>query len=235
MKNKTIIYVAALILISVMLVIFYIQKNNENFRNIKIDKNKEIVYSKIVNEETNYTKYVPYINIKFDIANYINNEIDEFVSNNLNDSKSTISYEYNISGDYLSVVVKIEDYNNNVGPDTSFKTYVINLKTKELLNNMDILTMFNIDEIDVASIIESDFRNYYNDIVDEGYYKSIKCDYNCFLKNRKVSNYLENVNYYINNGDLIAYKPFILYSQLNDGDYFNPSNYEFMLVENLTE
>lgn len=235
MKNKTIIYVAALILISVMLVIFYIQKNNENFRNIKIDKNKEIVYSKIVNEETNYTKYVPYINIKFDIANNINNEIDEFVSNNLNDSKSTISYEYNISGDYLSVVVKIEDYNNNVGPDTSFKTYVINLKTKELLNNMDILTMFNIDEIDVASIIESDFRNYYNDIVDEGYYKSIKCDYNCFLKNRKVSNYLENVNYYINNGDLIAYKPFILYSQLNDGDYFNPSNYEFMLVENLTE
>ena len=235
MKNKTIIYVVAIILISIMLVVFYIQKNNENFRNIKIDKNKEIVYSKIVNEETNYTKYVPFINIKFDIVNNINNEIDSFASNNLNDSKSTISYEYNISGDYLSVVVKIEDYNNNVGPDTSFKTYVINLKKQELLNNMDLLTMFNIDEIDVASIIESDFRNYYNDIVDEGYYKSINCDYNCFLKNRKVSNYLENVNYYINDGDLIAYKPFILYSQLGDGDYFNPSNYEFMLVENLTE
>ena len=91
--------------------------------------------------------------------------------------------------------------------------------------------MFNTNEDEVARIIEYEFNNYYEDLVNEEYYKSIRCDYSCFLKHREVSNYLDDIHYYIRNGDLVVFKPFIFYSSLNDGDYFEPTNYEFIIVE----
>ena len=234
-NEKIIIYVVGLLLITIMIVIFYIQKGNENFRKIKIDKNKHIVYSKIEKTDNDYMKYVPYINIKFDIVKSINNEIDNFVKNYLNNKKTIITYEYNVSGIYLSVLLKIEDYNNKYGPIVFFKSYNINLNNQQLLSDIDILSYFNINEKDVSRIIESDFKNYYQDLIEEGYIDPNQCNYSCFLRNRNVSDYLYNINYYIDKGDLIAYKPFILNSSLDDGEFFNPSNYGFMLVESVNK
>ena len=68
-------------------------------------------------------------------------------------------------------------------------------------------------------------------MIEDGYFSSSKCDYSCFLHNRSVSNYIDNTHYYIKNGDLVVYKPFVFYSALGDGDYFETDNYEFILVE----
>ena len=41
---------------------------------------------------------------------------------------------------------------------------------------------------------------------------------------------MDNVNYYVKDGNLIAYKPFIFYSIFNDEEYFKEEHFEFLLV-----
>jgi len=230
-KKKTLIISSALIFISTILVFFYIQKANENYRNIKIDKYKHIVYLKTEIKDETYPKYIPFININSNDANKANIDIDSFANKYIDKSETIISYEYNISGDYLSLVLKAEDYSVNFGPEVEFKTYTFNLDNQKTISNDELLKMFNINTSDVSRIIEYDLNNYYEDLVNEDYYKNNNCNYSCFLKHRGVTDYLENVSYYIKNGDLVAYKPFIIYSSLNDGDYFNSDNYEFIIAE----
>ena len=230
-NKKILIFSIALILIVIILVFFFMQKANENYRNIKMDKNKHIIYSKIEVQDEIYPKYIPYININSDDVTQANTEIDSFTEKHINKPETIISYEYNISGDYLSLVLKAEDYSVNYGPEVEFKTYIFNLENQKLVTNDELFEMFNITTSDVSRILEYEFNNFYEDLVNEDYYRNIKCNYACFLKNRGVTNYLENVSYYINNGDLIAYKPFIIYSSLNDGDYFTTDNFEFIIAE----
>lgn len=234
-NKKVLIFSSALIFIVIILVFFYIQTINTNYRKIKIDKHKHIVYKKLEIQDEIYPKYIPYINIDSPDANNANIDIDSLTNKYIDNNKTIISYEYNISGDYLSLVLKAEDYSVNVGPKVEFKTYIFNLNNKKIVSDAELLEMFNISNSDVSRIIEYDFRNFYEDLVSEDYYRNINCNYSCFIKHRGVGNYIENVSYYIKNGDLVAYKPFIIYSSLNDGEYFNPDNYEFMITESVKE
>lgn len=232
--KKMVIISGAIILICIIILFYFTLNSSDNYNNIKKDRSKHIVYSIIEKEDNVYSKYVPYINIKSDSVDQVNEDINSFVSSYVDNPNSIIVYEYNISGIFLSIVVRIEDYNDD-SFDVYFRTYIINLIDKELISNDSILNYFNIDENKVSNIIESDFKNFYEDLVDEGYYDSKKCDYKCFLKYKNVSNYLDDVNYYIKDGDLVLYKPFVLYSLSGDVDYFDTDNYEFLLVESVSE
>ena len=50
------------------------------------------------------------------------------------------------------------------------------------------------------------------------------------MKNRKISdNYLNGVNFYIENKSLIAYKFFYTVSPYNEQYYFNSDDYKFII------
>lgn len=231
-STKKAIIIGVTVFLIVLLVFIYIaSKSNENFKNIKQDKSKYLVYSKVERQDEKYPKYVPFINIKADVINQANADIDSFVNSYLDSDKALITYEYNINGILLSVVVKVIDYQKDYAPEIYFRTYNINLDTRQLISDQSLLNFFQIDETTVSSLIEERFREYYKDLVEENYYVPEECNYECFLDYRNVDNYLDNVNYYIKNGNLIAYKPFIFYSIFEDEKYFTEDHFEFLLVE----
>lgn len=231
-STKKAIIIGGTVFLIVLLVFIYIaSRSNENFKNIKQDKSKYLVYSKVERQDEKYPKYVPFINIKADVINQANADIDSFVGSYLDSDKALITYEYNINGILLSVVVKVIDYQKDYAPEIYFKTYNINLDTRQLISDQSLLNFFQIDENTVSSLIEERFKEYYRELVKENYYIPEECNYECFLGYRSVDNYLDNVNYYIKNGNLIAYKPFVFYSIFGDENYFTEDHFEFLLVE----
>jgi len=223
---------SAVAIIFIILIIGYKlnQKKTLEYENIKQYDDKRIIYTKYDNKKKTYSITIPYINIDSPNANSMNEQIDKYTKKYLSMKKSIVSYEYNINGDILSLVIKGCSYKDST-PIFSFKTYNINLKTKNIVPDNDLLSMFNIDEETIEKIIKKNFVNFYKDEIAKKYFDKSECSYNCFLKLRNVTNYMDNVEYYVEKGNLIAYKPFVVHSFYGEEDYYKDNNFKFLLVK----
>ena len=227
LNNKIIILIVSLLLIA-LLVFYGISKiNNRNYNNKKIDKTKYIVYTKETREKEYYIQDIPFINLKGESIDVINNDIETYLEN-FNKENIEISYEYNINGIILSIILKVGDHSKaDNATITYFRSYNINLDNLELLSNEAVLNYFNINENDINNRLENELKNYYTNLVNKTYINSNQCDYNCFLNSRdiKQSNYLDGVEYFIRDGKLVIFKP-IVFIPLNEDEEMN---YEFII------
>ena len=229
--KRTLIYALGTTIIIFIITFIYVKKQNENYRNIKQEKNNYIVYTKYSQNINNYAQNIPYINIKSHNIDLVNEDIDLFLSNFKGKNKCIISYEYDINGIILSVIVKVGDYSTEYSPQAYAKSYNINLDTLEVINDSALLNFFGTNENEVSSIIESKFKSYYIDLVNQNYFSQEECNYACFLKYRNVNNYLDNVNYYVKNAKLYVYKPFVIYSIYDEEEYFTEDSFKFLIAK----
>lgn len=235
-KNKgLIIIIVSVILIIVLLSFLYLKKQKENYNNIKENKNNYLVYTKYSNSNSNYPKNIPYVNIKSSVIKTVNEDIDLFLENFVDETKCFISYEYGINGIILSLIVKVTDCSSEYAPEVFFRSYNINLSTLEVISDESLLDFFGIDDSTVEKLIESQFKNFYLELVEEEYYVPEECDYKCFLEYRNVDDYMSNLNYYVMDGNLVAYKPFVFSSIYGDEDFFNDDDFIFVLAQSGTE
>ena len=51
------------------------------------------------------------------------------------------------------------------------------------------------------------------------------------ITKKQLDDYLENVSYYVENGDLYAYKPFVFYSIYGEENYFTDDSFEILVAE----
>ncbi len=228
-KKKLMIVLGAVCIILILL-FYFINNRGVNYSKIKVDKSKNIVYtlnSKV--DKDLFAKEVPHLNLNFKICNDINNEIDEYVSDLYDEEFATISYNYEINGDVLSFLVKMIDYSEDYGPKPYFKSYNINLKTKKLVTDTELLDLFDYGYSDVEISIANGFNKYYKEILKEGYQEEEECDYECFLEFREVENYLDDVVFYVSHGKLYAFKPFSFYSVKGEEEYFTEEHFRFLI------
>ena len=119
-----------------------------------------------------------------------------------------MKYEYDINGEILSLVLKVEDHSlAQRATITSFKSYNINIKTTELLTNEKVLDLFNTTEENIEKIIKKETKDYYNNLVSNNNISINECNYNCYIKDRNIDNYLDGIELYIRDGNLIVFKP----------------------------
>ena len=230
-KDKKIVpFIISVLLFLIFIIAFAVNKNNaNNYGDLKQDKNKYLVYTKYEDKDNIYQKEIPYINMKKDIIKEVNQDIYLFCNDYKNKEKSVISYEYDINGIILSVVLKIVDNETEYAPEVYFKTYNINLDTEEVISDDSLLEFFDVDTSIVNNKIDVGFRNFYKDVTDRGYVDSLECDYSCFLNYRGVDNYLDDVCYYVENGSLVVFKPFIFYSVFGEEKYFSDDDFKFVI------
>lgn len=221
----------AILCIASMLVIFYLKRQSDNYRYIKTTGSEFLVYSPKNDYDGKYYKNIPYVNINTEVAESINQDIELFVSDYVDNGDAAISYEYDINGDVLSLVVKIVDNSVDYAPEIYFKSYNYNIKEENLISDLKLLELFGVSEIDVEEAITSTFQKYYEDLVEEGYYEENECDYECFLKYRDVENYMDDLSYFVDKGKLVAFKPFIYSSILGEQEYFQDSKFKFIITK----
>ena len=230
-NNVPLVVAISVALIVFLLVFFYLNKQNEDYKKIKQYKNKYLVYTKYQGNSTQYPVQVPLVNIKSVAVDAVNKDIDLFVNDFIKDKKSVVSYEYSINGIILSVIVKVVDYNSGYAPLPYFRSYNINLSTLEVIADESLLDFYGIDDSGVEEILEDTFHFYHQEIIDNDYYAADECNYECFLRNRGINDYLEDIAYYVDDGNLVAFKSFSAYSIFGEEEYFKDDNYKFLLVE----
>ena len=188
LNNKKTIILIAILLIAAILSYGIIKYNNHNYDNLKIDKTKNFVYTS-------------------NSIEIINKDIDKFLDSFTEDNIE-MKYEYDINGEILSLVLKVEDHSlAQRATITSFKSYNINIKTSELLTNEKVLDLFNTTEENIEKIIKKETKEYYNNLVDNKILSINECNYNCYIKDRNIDNYLDEIELYIRDGNLIVFKP----------------------------
>ena len=229
-KKKIIIGVGFLLII-LIIVFAYVKRQNSNYNSIKIKRNENLVYS--LKEEKNdiYRINVPYVNIKGDTCKAINEDISLFANELLEKDMVNINYEYDITGYILSLIVKAVDYDTEFAPKPYFRSYNINLKNLSLIDNKTLLDNYDTNENEVEKIIEKKLTKYYDELVDLEYYDERECNYECFLKYREIDSYLDDVVYFVREGKLIAFKPYIFYSIYGEEEYFTEKHFEFVIKE----
>lgn len=193
-----------------------IKEEDNQFENVekivnKIDEYKPIVYDAINKEILGVDIKLPYINIDSEDVRNINDDIDELIQKyekeNVKDfiEFGGIEYFYVETENILSIITK--------HPNEAIFYDVININkyTGKKLNNLEILTLYNIpyDKINLKEIYENAFIDEYisEDLVDE-FLATGKLDGNEFAeeivlnlwKNREYwlpENNLKNIPIYI--------------------------------------
>ncbi len=193
-------YFLLVILIIILLIIYGIYLlANRNEKVVK-DSSKNIVYTYY--ENSDYNQKIPNVNIN-KLDKKINDSIIEF-TNNFKDSKTaSISYQYSLSGNILSLLITVEDSKYEGSPDVSFKSYIIDLKKLKILNDDQVLKLFAIDKKTVVDEINNRFKKYYEEEIDKKIISNMT--YKEYMDKRNLNNIGDNIYLYIEDAKLNVY------------------------------
>ena len=106
---------------------------------------------------------------------------------------SSLDYKVNESSDYLLIEKKDSGYTHCAGGWATSTYYTISKDTKEVLDNEDILDIFNYNQEDIDKMIESAVKSKYAYYFDEG-----------AISNDEITR-LSSMNYFIHNNKLYMY------------------------------
>ena len=206
-------------------------RDSDNSSNLKIDNNKEYVYSIASSyvKTTEVQSYYPYININSTDAEETNQYLEELYNNSQKEGNIQLTYGYSENDNYLSVAIFINTmYLDFSGAETAIETYNFDLETGQLVANDELLADFGYEWSRIASSFENEMKNYYQEEIEKEFMYEPECDYNCFLKVRGVSSYYDNLHLYVKDNRLMYYRPFLVYSPMGEEAFYQEKNEDFL-------
>ncbi|MBQ6539270.1 MAG: hypothetical protein IJL76_03220 [Bacilli bacterium] len=188
------------------------------------DNSKDIVYT--LYESKKADQKIPYFNTSNKDLQLINDNISKYVKPYLNNSKVKISYDYNLSGIILSLVVKIYNEENY---SVKFRSYNINLDEESLLSDEYLLNYYSIDSSEIKQKVKTKLNDYYLDEAGK-YFELQEVDFDRYLEMRLFNSIdTKDYAYYVKNGKLTAYVPFNPYSIYGEEEYFTEDRFNITL------
>lgn len=227
-NKKKITLLICLSLISIIIIFIYAiyNLNNKNYNSIKENRNKPLIYSQF--SENN--KDIPYVNINSENIKLVNQNIIDFCNIFFEYENTKIFYEYDLNGNYLSLAIKVKTNGLNELKPIYFKTYNINLKTKTYIDDDNLKNYFKINDDFIYQKVYNQFKNYYQEEIEEGYIDPNECNFECYINYRDFNDFNEDISLYIKNGNLFALKPFKAESLFGEEEYFSDESFEIALT-----
>ena len=226
-KDKKVLITILIIIIATISIIYFINNKKYNYTSLLDNNSLDIVYSVIDNSKDK----VPQININNNLIKEINQEIDSLYENYLLYSPNGFSYNYNVSGNILSIIITAHVIQpEQTHYDIIYKSYNIDLNEMKQLSNKDVLNIYNITEEKMEFYLYHKFLNYYNELLKEKYFTKEQYDFETFLEEKNIDNLLDDNNYYINNNHLELYKYFNIYTDYNEDSFFNEDSFHFIVT-----
>ena len=234
-NNRSYLILAIVLLVIAIGLIIYYFINNRNYISKK-DNSKDYIYTvkKVKNQfQDNEYMNVPTINLEGKVFDNLNKAILDGFEELTDSVEYDYNYEFSKSKNILSLMIEYGYFTEGSDyPERVFETFNIDLRDGHFLTNDEILKKYRLTSKEVNNYLESKFNGFYKDLIAGDFYTEKECNYDCFLKNRGISsNYLENANYYIDNGSLTLFKYFKPYSAYEEEQYFYEENYQFVVKE----
>jgi len=179
--NKKILF--SIILLLIVFILFYGVFSLTKKAEINLqDKSKDIIYDKVINN-----KKIPYVNLVGGDVDKINENIELFVKDYVNDEYSDISYDYNKNGNILSLIIRIIDSKSIDVSEIKFTSYNILLNNSVLVSDDELFTLLDSNKMEVEKVIENSFIDYYNNSeiiksIDYDTYKKYQSEYFDYIK-----------------------------------------------------
>ena len=197
-KKKFYIIGIVLILIVILLLI-NLSKNKEN-------KNKEIanrnyVFSEI---ETNENQKLPYINVKGDKIEKINDKLYEDFYMTTSNEENTYNYKYYLDDNLLYVFIEIEEYKNDI-KNPRYISYYIDINNGTLYNLEDILKLHDLDINRLTTIIDNKLNSSYVEETELGYVEEGFCDFECYKDIHNINPLNKRIALFYDGEKLTAY------------------------------
>lgn len=221
MENKKKLLIVLLLIIVMGIVSFFINKNTDK----KVYFSDSYVYSKeIYKHDDDLVSKLPYINIKGKEISDINTSLIKKYYEVITVDKNFINYNYYINDDILSLIVKVHSKNSPNSYPSEVLIYNVDIQNGVVLDDDELLDMFNVNSDDISEIIRDEIKEYYDYEIKKGYITSNICDFECYLNGSNSLPILDNCSYYVKDGYLFAYKQISLNS-----DFFYDINSGFNL------
>ena len=199
----------------------------------KMASKDKIKSSNFIKQGASYTipgskisSYLPIVAIKSSDTNAVNKEIEEDYNETIKSNNSSFNYQYSISNNYFSLVtikIAIDKDTNYTYP--VFKTYNFSLNNNKLVNDSELLNSFNKTSFDVSNSLEKKLKEYYKGELTNKYLSDEECDYECFLKLRKVDSYDEDNYLYVENNQLKFFHSFMIFSKTGEEEFYKDENF----------
>lgn len=236
LSNSTIILIIIVISFLLVALVAYgiVRLNTNNYRSLKEDSSKDIVYT--IYSNSKYSQEVPYINLKGDIYKEVNDNIQEIAGEYLDKETGTITYDYNLNGNFISLVLVITEYIGD-SPRNNFYTYNIETTNKQLLSKEALIDYYKTNTEEIKNRVLYELEKAYKDKIETGALTEESCDFDCYISWRGSQNLdPENYSYYIKDGYLAAYVPFEQYEAFGDDESFDEiDDFLILLKEAPTE
>lgn len=209
LKKKEYFYIGVFVMILfIVCYAFYNFNYSKDYNLLKLDSSKHLIYTLSQTQYDNYYQYTPYVNLRGEVGEIVNEDIQSFLSSFQKDN-ICITYESDLSGKVLSLVLKVEDHSYAESATIYyFRSYNINLDTQELLPDEVLFSYFELTKEDVEHFMNSRIEEHYYQLIQEGVFDSRNCNYDCFLESRDFSEGIEDASYFVRDGKLVVFKPY---------------------------
>ena len=212
-KNIGTFVFCVIVFIAIIIVYFFYDRTTINYNSLKIDQSKDLVYTASKEQYDFYFQYKPFFNLKGELGKVLNKDIEDFV-NTFKEDNIGITYESDLNGKVLSLVIIVEDHGYLESANIIyFRSYNVDLDEEEIIDDDTLFSYYGMERSEVESKLDNGILNFYNELVDAGTYNSKECDYKCFLETREFNKEHNDVYYFVRDGKLIAFKPYIAISQ----------------------
>ena len=219
------------LIIFILTLTFIRSVTNKNAKD-KIVTNKEyIVTIKELSTKNNLKSEIPFINIKINNIDNINNEISKFIYNETIVFNRSVSYEYYVQkNEILSLLITSKEYlTTNELALVKYKSYNIDLKSKKLLTNEELLQKYDLLQEDFDDLYTREMKQFYKDALVEEFTDGY-CDFEAYVKYHELDDGQES--YFVNNNEIYYYKDFLFSSILGDEEFFSNRYFEINLPIN---
>lgn len=208
-RKSGLIFIISVFVVVILLIVYgFNYKNNDNFNYKKIDKSKYLIYTVEKRNSGDYHQFIPFINVVGDNVKLINDNIAEYIESFTNEN-TCITYEYSLSGNVLSLIIKVEDHSYADSANVLyFRSYNYNIRQDSLLSNEEVLGYFDITVNDALDRFNSKLNEYYNNLKSNNLISSYNCDFNCFCNSRGFTKTLDDAEFFVKEGKLFVYKPY---------------------------
>lgn len=226
-------YKVYIITIIVLLVLFIILGGTLYFRGN--NDNKEFLHSDYVKtiatvENESGKSELPYINIKSEEIQKLNNEIAQDFYEVTSYETNQMTYEYFLNDNIISLLIKIIeiDESNVMIINKRYISYNIDLKNKNQISDSYLLQMYNTNYEKINTMIDERMKNFYNFEIENGYIDQA-CDYEGYLGWRNISLPATDIALVVNENNLYAYKLFELDTIFEDSEIFKEEDFIYKL------
>ncbi len=171
---------------------------------------------------------LPGIHLDSDDAKQVNEIIKEAYNTAIKNKYTQFTYEASVGEKYLSIALITSSVDTSTNtPYSSIKTYTFDKKTGQRMDDNELLKTFSVTLNEIGQDFEKQMRAYYEEELESFYFNADECDYQCFLRNRGIYSYQDNISLFVLNDKLVYYRPFLIYSKWQEEDFYRYEDFLF--------